>query len=65
MTTDSTHLIIGASLARAKAAEMLRAEAFDGPLVLIGEENDQVLLPPEQQADRDRVRTRSSQSPDP
>jgi 3-phenylpropionate/trans-cinnamate dioxygenase ferredoxin reductase subunit len=40
MTTDATHLIIGASLAGAKAAEALRAEGFDGPLVMIGEENE-------------------------
>ena len=40
MTTDRTHLIIGASLAGAKAAETLRAEGFDGPLVMIGEENE-------------------------
>ena len=40
MTADGTHLIIGASLAGAKAAETLRAEGFDGPLVLIGEENE-------------------------
>ncbi len=40
MTTDSTHLIIGAGLAGAKAAETLRAEGFDGPLVMIGEENE-------------------------
>jgi hypothetical protein len=30
MTTDTTHLIVGASLAGAKAAETLRAEGFDG-----------------------------------
>jgi 3-phenylpropionate/trans-cinnamate dioxygenase ferredoxin reductase subunit len=35
---DTTHLIVGASLAGAKAAETLRAEGFDGPLVMIGEE---------------------------
>ena len=40
MTTDRTHVIVGASLAGAKAAETLRAEGFDGPVVLIGEEND-------------------------
>ena len=40
MTTDGTHLIVGASLAGAKAAEALRAEGFDGPLVLIGDESD-------------------------
>ena len=40
MTTDSTHLIIGAGLAGARAAEALRAEGFDGPLVMIGEESE-------------------------
>ena len=33
-----TYVIVGASLAGAKAAETLRAEGFDGPLVLVGEE---------------------------
>jgi 3-phenylpropionate/trans-cinnamate dioxygenase ferredoxin reductase subunit len=40
MTTDRTHVIVGASLAGAKAAETLRAEGFDGPVVLIGAESD-------------------------
>jgi 3-phenylpropionate/trans-cinnamate dioxygenase ferredoxin reductase component len=40
MTTNRTHVIVGASLAGAKAAETLRAEGFDGPVVLIGEESD-------------------------
>jgi 3-phenylpropionate/trans-cinnamate dioxygenase ferredoxin reductase component len=40
MTTDTTHLIVGASLAGAKAAETLRAEGFDGPLVMVGEERE-------------------------
>jgi 3-phenylpropionate/trans-cinnamate dioxygenase ferredoxin reductase component len=40
MTTDQTYLIVGASLAGAKAAEALRAEGFAGPLILIGEEDD-------------------------
>jgi 3-phenylpropionate/trans-cinnamate dioxygenase ferredoxin reductase component len=40
MTTDRTHVIVGASLAGAKAAETLRAEGFDGPVVLIGQESD-------------------------
>jgi 3-phenylpropionate/trans-cinnamate dioxygenase ferredoxin reductase component len=38
MTSDTTHLIIGASLAGAKAAETLRGEGFDGPLVMVGAE---------------------------
>ena len=41
MTTDTTHLIVGASLAGAKAAETLRAEGFDGPLIMIGRESEQ------------------------
>ena len=38
MTTDQTFVIVGASLAGAKAAETLRSEGFDGRLVLIGSE---------------------------
>ena len=40
MTSDTTHLIIGASLAGAKAAQTLRGEGFDGPLVMVGEEHE-------------------------
>lgn len=40
MTTSQTHVIVGASLAGAKAAETLRAEGFDGRVVLIGAELD-------------------------
>jgi 3-phenylpropionate/trans-cinnamate dioxygenase ferredoxin reductase subunit len=36
--TDSTFIIVGASLAGAKAAETLREEGFDGRVVLIGAE---------------------------
>jgi 3-phenylpropionate/trans-cinnamate dioxygenase ferredoxin reductase component len=38
MPGDQTHVIVGASLAGAKAAETLRAEGFDGRIVLIGDE---------------------------
>jgi 3-phenylpropionate/trans-cinnamate dioxygenase ferredoxin reductase subunit len=38
MTSDQTHVIVGASLAGAKAAETLREEGFDGRVVLIGSE---------------------------
>ncbi|MEP7194482.1 MAG: FAD-dependent oxidoreductase [Actinomycetota bacterium] len=38
MATDQTFVIVGASLAGAKAAETLRSEGFDGRVVLIGEE---------------------------
>src|SRR3984957_9477640 len=38
MPAAQTHVIVGASLAGAKAAETLRAEGFDGPVVLIGAE---------------------------
>jgi 3-phenylpropionate/trans-cinnamate dioxygenase ferredoxin reductase subunit len=38
MTSSDTIVIVGASLAGAKAAETLRTEAFDGRIVLIGEE---------------------------
>jgi 3-phenylpropionate/trans-cinnamate dioxygenase ferredoxin reductase component len=37
MGTDA-HVIVGAGLAGAKAAEALREEGFDGPVVLIGDE---------------------------
>jgi 3-phenylpropionate/trans-cinnamate dioxygenase ferredoxin reductase component len=40
MTNDQTFVIVGASLAGAKAAETLRAEGFDGRLVLIGTEDE-------------------------
>ena len=40
MTGDQTFVIVGASLAGAKAAETLRAEGFDGRLVLIGAESE-------------------------
>jgi len=35
---ERTHVIVGASLAGAKAAETLRADGFDGQIVLIGSE---------------------------
>ncbi len=38
MTAEETFVIVGASLAGAKAAEALRTEGFDGRVVLIGEE---------------------------
>src|SRR5688500_532895 len=37
-STHKTFVIVGASLAGAKAAETLRAEGFDGRLVMIGSE---------------------------
>jgi 3-phenylpropionate/trans-cinnamate dioxygenase ferredoxin reductase component len=40
MTSDQTYVVVGASLTGAKAAETLRAEGFDGRLVLIGAERD-------------------------
>jgi 3-phenylpropionate/trans-cinnamate dioxygenase ferredoxin reductase subunit len=40
MSTHSTFVIVGASLAGAKAAETLREEGFDGRVVLIGAEPD-------------------------
>jgi 3-phenylpropionate/trans-cinnamate dioxygenase ferredoxin reductase subunit len=40
MTSEQTHLIVGASLAGAKAAETLRTEGFDGRIVLIGAEHE-------------------------
>jgi 3-phenylpropionate/trans-cinnamate dioxygenase ferredoxin reductase component len=38
MATDTTYLIVGASLAGAKAAEALRGQGFDGRLIMIGAE---------------------------
>ena len=38
MASEQTFVIVGASLAGAKAAETLRAEGFDGRVVLVGEE---------------------------
>ena len=38
MPTDQTFVIVGASLAGAKAAETLRDEGFDGHVVLLGVE---------------------------
>ena len=40
MTREQTYIIVGASLAGAKAAETLRTEGFDGRLVLIGVEHE-------------------------
>ncbi len=40
MAEDTSYVIVGASLAGAKAAETLRAEGFAGPLVLIGAEDE-------------------------
>src|SRR3954451_7719725 len=38
MPDTSTHVIVGAALSGAKAAEALREEGFDGRIVLIGSE---------------------------
>jgi 3-phenylpropionate/trans-cinnamate dioxygenase ferredoxin reductase subunit len=40
VTSDQTFVIVGASLAGAKAAETLKAEGFAGRVVLIGDETD-------------------------
>jgi 3-phenylpropionate/trans-cinnamate dioxygenase ferredoxin reductase subunit len=40
MTRDGTFVIVGASLAGAKAAETLRAEGFEGRVVLVGAESE-------------------------
>src|SRR5687767_9793223 len=40
MTSEKTHIIVGASLAGAKAAETLRHEGFDGRVVMIGAEDE-------------------------
>jgi len=40
MASAQTFVIVGASLAGAKAAETLRTEGFDGRVVLIGAETE-------------------------
>jgi len=40
MTRDQTHIIVGASLTGARAAETLRTEGFDGRVVLTGTEDE-------------------------
>ena len=40
MSHQQTHVIVGASLAGAKAAETLRSEGFDGRVLLLGAEPD-------------------------
>jgi 3-phenylpropionate/trans-cinnamate dioxygenase ferredoxin reductase component len=40
MPTEPSYVIVGASLAGAKAAETLRAEGFSGGVVLLGEETE-------------------------
>jgi 3-phenylpropionate/trans-cinnamate dioxygenase ferredoxin reductase subunit len=41
MPEEQTHVIVGAALAGAKAAEALREEGFEGRIVLIGAEHEQ------------------------
>src|SRR6266540_2364820 len=40
MAAEQTFVIVGASLTGAKAAETLRAEGFDGRIVLVGDETE-------------------------
>jgi 3-phenylpropionate/trans-cinnamate dioxygenase ferredoxin reductase component len=40
MNQNGAYVIVGASLAGAKAAEALRTEGFDGPVILIGDETE-------------------------
>ena len=40
MDPEQTFVIVGASLAGAKAAETLRTEGFHGRVVMIGEESE-------------------------
>src|SRR5260370_8687972 len=40
MTTESAHVIVGASLAGAQGAQTMREDGFDGPVILIGDENE-------------------------
>jgi 3-phenylpropionate/trans-cinnamate dioxygenase ferredoxin reductase subunit len=50
MTSSETHVIVGASLAGAKAAETLREEGFDGRVVLIGSEEERPWAEPANKA---------------
>jgi 3-phenylpropionate/trans-cinnamate dioxygenase ferredoxin reductase component len=47
MSAQQTFVIVGASLAGAKAAETLRDEGFDGRVVLVGEESERPYERPE------------------
>ena len=40
MTTEQTYVIVGASLAGAKAAQSLRDAGVDGRVVLVGDETE-------------------------
>jgi 3-phenylpropionate/trans-cinnamate dioxygenase ferredoxin reductase component len=40
VSTQDAYLIVGASLSGARAAEALRGEGFDGPVVMIGSEDE-------------------------
>ena len=40
MTAGRAHVIVGAGLAGARAAQTLREEGFDGPVVLVGQESE-------------------------
>ena len=69
MTSDRTFVIVGASLAGAKAAETLRAEGFDERVVLIGAEDERPYERPplskdylRGEADRDRSTSTPSTS---
>jgi 3-phenylpropionate/trans-cinnamate dioxygenase ferredoxin reductase subunit len=39
VASEPAYVIVGASLAGAKAAEALRDQGFDGPILLIGDED--------------------------
>ena len=62
MASEGTYVIVGASLAGAKAAETLRAEGFEGRVVLVGAESERPYERPplskdylRGEADRDKV----------
>ena len=62
MPTSRTFVIVGAGLAGAKAAETLRAEGFDGRVVLIGEETERPYERPPLSKDYLRGERRSRQA---
>lgn len=63
MTDRPSFVIVGASLAGAKAAETLRQEGFDGRIVLVGAEPEPPYERPPLSKEYLRGRERPSQDP--
>src|SRR5262249_20187485 len=60
MTQPQTFVIVGASLAGAKAAETLRVDGFDGRILLIGEEAER----PSERPPLSKARLRGEATPE-